>query len=162
MTKKQKEKIFKISLIFNDAFMRELGLDIDDNDHIFNLETDHALVINEKFLKYRDYEYPVLNANEIDFNLLENHKLCETLANAWLHDHVNNDILSLDQCIIPGSSRGTFVMSYIKNGKIESVKSDAFLNESVRVFNLICKITRRTHLYDFEEMDIIIEKKDKK
>jgi len=164
MTKKQKEKIFRTTLIFNDAFMRETGLDIDDNDHVFNLETDHALVINEKFLKYRDYEYPVLNANEIDFNLLENPKLCETLANAWLHDHIHNDILSLDQCIIPGSTKGVFAMSYIKNGKTECIKSDPFMNESVRVFNLICKITKRTHLYDFNDMDIIIErdKKDKK
>ena len=58
-------------------------------------------------------------------------------------------------------SKGTFVLSYLKNGKIENIKSDAFVNESVRVFNLICKITKRTHLYDFESMDIIIEK-DKK
>ena len=162
MTKKQKEKIFRTTLIFNDAFMRETGLDIDDYDHVYNLETDCALVINEKFLKYRDYEYPVLNANEIDFNLLENPKLCETLANAWLHDNISNDILSLDQCIIPGSTRGVFVLSYIKDGRTESIKSDPFLNEAVRVFNLICKITKRTHLYDFNSMDIVIEKKDKK
>lgn len=162
MAKKKKIDLFKLSLIFNDAFMRETGLDIDDNDHIYNMETDSALVINEKFIKYRDYEYPVLNANEIDFNLLENPKLCETLANMWLHDHINNDILSLDQCAIPGSAKGTFVLSYLKNGRIENIKSDAFVNESVRVFNLLCKITKRTHLYDFESMDVVIEKKDKK
>lgn len=161
MAKKKKNDLFKIALIFNDAFMRETGLDIDDNDHVYNMETDSALVIKDKFLKYRDYEYPVLNGNEIDFNLLENPKLCETLANMWLHDNINNDILSLDQCAIPGSRKGAFVLSYLKNGKIENIKSDAFLNESVRVFNLICKITKRTHLYDFESMDIIIEK-DKK
>lgn len=161
MTKKERERIFKTSLIFNDAFMRETGLDIDDNDHIYNMETDSALVIGEKFLKYRDYEFPVTNANEIDFDLLANPKLCESLANMWLHDHINNDILSLDQCSIPGSAKGSFVLSYLKNGKVENIKSDAFVNESVRVFNLICKITRRTHLYDFETMDIVIEK-DKK
>ena len=161
MAKKKKNDLFRLTLIFNDAFMRETGLDIDDNDHVYNMETDSALTIREKFLKYRDYEYPVLNANEIDFNLLENPKLCETLANMWLHDHISNDILSLDQCLIPGSSKGTFVMSYIKNGKTENIKSDPFVNESVRVFNLICKITKRTHLYDFESMDVVIEK-DKK
>ena len=161
MTKKKKNELFKLMLIFNDAFMRETGLDIDDNDHVWNMETDSALVINEKFLKYRDYEFPVLNGNEIDFNLLENPKLCESIANMWLHDNINNEILSLDQCIIPGSSKGTFVLSYIKNGKTEHIKSDPFLNESVRVFNLICKITKRTHLYDFDVMDVVIEK-DKK
>lgn len=161
MAKKKKDNLFKTMLIFNDAFMREVGLDIDDNDHVFNMETDSALVINEKFLKYRDYEYPVLNANEIDFDLLGNPKLCETLINMWLHDHINNDILSLDQCIIPGSIKGTFVLSYIKNGKTEQLKSDPFINESVRVFNLLCKITKRTHLYDFNSMDVVIER-DKK
>lgn len=161
MARKKKNDLFRTMLIFNDAFMRETGLDIDDNDHVYNMETDSALVIRDKFLKYREYEYPVLNGNEIDFNLLENSKLCESLANMWLHDHINNEILSLDQCIIPGSSKGTFVLSYIKNGRVENIKSDAFLNESVRVFNLLCKITKRTHLYDFESMDVIIEK-DKK
>ena len=161
MAKKKKIDLFKTMLIFNDAFMREIGLDIDDNDHVFNMETDSALVINDKFLKYRDYEYPVLNANEIDFDLLGNPKLCETLINMWLHDHVNNDILSLDQCSIPGSTKGAFVMSYIKDGKTEHLKSDPFINESVRVFNLLCKITKRTHLYDFSSMDVVIER-DKK
>ena len=161
MTKKERDNLLRTTLIFNDAFMRETGLDIDDNDHIYNMETDSALVINGKFLKYRDYEFPVLNGNEIDMNLLENPKLCETLANMWLHDNIKNDILSLDQCAIPGSAKGAFVMSYIKNGKTENIKSDPFINESVRVFNLICKITKRTHLYDFDSMDVVIEK-DKK
>ena len=161
MARKKKNDVFKISLIFNDAFMREMGLDVDDYDHIYNMETESVLTIKDKYLKYRDYEYPVLNANEIDFNLLENPKLCEMLMNMWLHDNINNEIVSLDQCIIPGSSKGTFVVSYVKNGKTEHIKSDAFLNESVRIFNLLCKITQRTHLYDFASMDIIIEK-DKK
>ena len=76
-------------------------------------------------------------------------------------DNINNEILSLDQCLIPGSSKGTFVLSYIKNGKTEYIKSDSFVNESVRVFNLICKITKRSHLYDFKSMDIVIEREKK-
>ena len=66
--------------------------------------------------------------------------------------------------VIKQGAKGVFAMSYIKNGKTECIKSDPFMNESVRVFNLICKITKRTHLYDFNDMDIIIErdKKDKK
>lgn len=161
MARKKKNDVFRTMLNFNDAFMRETGLDIDDNDHVYNIDTDHALAINEKFLKYRDYEYPVLEANEIDFNLLENPKLCESIANMWFHDNIKNEIISLDQCIIPGSTKGTFALSYLKNGRTENIKSDPFVNESVRVFNLICKIVRRTHLYDFDSMDIVIEK-DKK
>ena len=53
MARKKKNDLFKIALIFNDAFMRETGLDIDDNDHVYNMETDSALVIRDKFIKYR-------------------------------------------------------------------------------------------------------------
>lgn len=156
---KKEEQLFKTMLIFNDAFMRETGLDIDDNDHVYSMETESVIAVNGKFLRYRDYEYPVNRADEIDFNLIENPKLCEQIANAWLHNHINNQILSLDQCSIPGSSKGMFVMSYVKEGRTENIKSDPFTNESVRVFNLLCKILKRTHLYDFESMDIPIERK---
>ena len=162
MTKKKQKEMFRLKLIFNDAFMRETGLDIDDNDHIYDMEKQSILQIKEKYLKYCDYEFPVLNHDEIDFNLIENPKLCETLALIWLTDHINNEIVSLDQCLIPGSSKGYFVMSYLKDGKVENMRSDAFLNESVRVFNLICKILKRDHLYDFNSMDVEIERKDKK
>ena len=50
-------------------------------------------------------------------------------------------------------------MNYEKDGKVLSIKSSPFKNESVRVFNLICKINKTEHLYDFDEMDIVIEKK---
>lgn len=162
MTKKEMN-LFKLKLIFNDAFMRETGLDIDDNDHVYNIDTDSALQIKEKFLKYCDYEYPLLRYNEIDFNLLENPKLCETLGLMWLKDHIENKIISLDQCGIQGSHKGHFVMSYLKDdGRVENISSDAFENESVRVFNLICKILNREHLYDFKAMDVKIEKKSRK
>lgn len=162
ISKKKKQEEFRLMLMFNDIFMRETGLDIDDRDYVFDIDKDTAIVIGDKYLKYRDYEYPVLGPNEIDFNLLENPKLCETIANVWLHDHISNTILSIDQCVFPGSDRGEFVMSYIKNDRVENIKSDPFINESVRVFNLICKITKREHLYDFKMFDIVIERNNKK
>lgn len=163
MTKKQKEieerkKLFKLKLIFNDAFMRETGLDIDDNDHVYDMERQTVLQIKERYIKYCDYEFPVLNHDEIDLNLIENPKLCETLALMWITNHINNEIVSLDQSNIQGSSKGYFILSYVKNGRTEQIKSDPFVNESVRVFNLICKILKREHLYDFNSMDVVIEK----
>lgn len=155
---KKKQNLFKLKLIFNDAFMRETGLDIDQNDHVYCMEKETVLQIKGKFIKYCDYEYPVLQHDEIDLNLIENPRLCESLALMWIADHISNEIVSLDQANILGSNRGYFIFSYLKNGKVESIKSDPFINESVRVFNLICKILKRTHLYDFASMDVVINK----
>lgn len=157
---KKKINLLKLKLIFNDAFMRETGLDIDDNDHIYDMEKEEVLQIKERFIKYCDYEFPILNHNEIDLNLIENARLTETLALKYFTDHINNKIVSLDQSLIPGSSdKGYFIMNYEKDGKVLSIRSDPFKNESVRVFNLICKINKTEHLYDFNEMDVVIEKK---
>lgn len=156
---RKKVNLFKIKLAFNDVFMRETGLDIDDNDHVYDMDRQEVLQIKEKFIKYCDYEFPVLNHNEIDLNLIENPRLTEILAFKWLTDHIANEIVSLDQTIITGSNKGHFVMSYVKNGRTESIKSEAFINESVRIFNLITKINKTEHLYNFNQWDISIERK---
>ena len=156
---KKKIDLFKIKLTFNDAFMRETGLDIDDNDHIYDMDKQEVLQIKEKFIKYCEYEYPVLNHNEIDLNLIENPRLTEMLAFKWLTDHIANEIVSLDQTIITGSNKGRFVMSYVKNGQTTNMKSEAFVNESVRILNLLTKINKTEHLYNFDQWDITIERK---
>jgi len=153
MTKKEKE-FFNIKLAFNDAFMRETGLDIDDNDHIYDMEEQSIIQIKEKFIKYCDYEYPVLEHNEIDFNLIENPRLTEILAFRYLKNHIANEIVAMDQSPIPGSDKGHFVMSYIKGDKTLQMQSKAFTNESLRILNLICKINKTEHLYDFNAWDV--------
>lgn len=164
MARKKKINLLDLKIRFNDIFMREAGLDYDDNNHVYNIETDNALVIKEKFLKYGEFEYPVLNHNEIDFNLLENPKLCESLFMMWATEHLTNTVVGLQQCAIPGSNKGYFVMSFVRDGMTVDIKSEPFINESVRIFNLLCKILHREHLYtrDLETLDIKIERKDKK
>lgn len=166
MARKKKVNLLELKMRFNDIFMREAGLDYDpkNNNHVYTIEPFSFLAINEKFLKYGEFEYPVLNHNEIDFNLLENPKLCESLFMMWATDHINNEIVGMQQCIIPGSEKGYFVMSFVKEGRTTDIKSEAFINESVRIFNLLCKILHREHLYerDLKNLDIKIERKDKK
>lgn len=164
MARKKKVNLLGLKMRFNDIFMREAGLDYNYNNHVYNIETDSVLVINEKYLKYGEFEYPVLDYNEIDFDLLGNPKLCESLFMMWATDHINNEIIGMQQCIIPGSEKGYFVMSFVKEGRTTDIRSEAFINESVRIFNLLCKILHSEHLYkrDLENLDIKIERKDKK
>jgi hypothetical protein len=159
-----REKALDLKIGFNDYCMRELGLDIDENDHIYDIESEAILQIKEKFIKYSEDLVPYLNFNEIDLNLIENFRLMETLAQVYLRRYADNNgmnIVGFSQSKIRGSRKGLFVVSHSVDGEIKEITSDAYENESVRVFNLICKLNHRSHLYDFDKFDIIIEK-DKK
>ena len=82
---KKKIDYFDLKVRFNDVMMRELGIDIveDDDrylDYLYDIDTGNILQIKEKFIKYCDYEYPVIKFNEIEMNLIENPRLTETLC----------------------------------------------------------------------------------
>ena len=81
---KKKIDYFDLKVRFNDVMMRELGIGIvEDDDHyldyLYDIDTGNILQIKEKFIKYCDYEYPVIKFNEIEMNLIENPRLTETL-----------------------------------------------------------------------------------
>lgn len=161
MTKRELH-LLNLKMGFNDIAMRELGLDITDDDYIYDMDTETIIQINEKFIKYSDLVDPILKFNEIDLNLIENPKLMENLVLKYLTDHINNKIVSLSQSLIAGSNKGYFEMAYLKNNEVMKMKSDPYKNESVRILNLICKINKTVHLYDFNKYDIVIDKKGSK
>lgn len=163
-TKKSKQNLFELKLRFNDIMMQELGLDITDDDYVYDIESESILQISEKYIKYFEFENPIPRHNEIELNLLENPRLSETLVIPYLSKYceAKNIIFhSVSQNPIEGSKKGQFVLSYMTGGLVKDFKSDEFVNESVRIFNLICKINKTTHFYDFEKFDIEI-KKDKR
>ena len=49
------------------------------------------------------------------------------------------------------------LIKYIENGKTKEIRSDDFMNECLRMFNLITKLNHTSHLYDFEIFDIMEE-----
>ena len=139
-----------------------IGLDTTDDDYLYNVDTESILQIKEKFIKYIDDKYFILKQNEIEFNVIENPRLMELLSLPFFNDLCKRSgviFQSINQCPISGTDKGIFVLTYIKNGKVEDFKSDAFINESVRIFNLICKTNRTCNLYKFDEFDIKIERK---
>lgn len=159
---KKKVNLFDLKVRFNDVVMRELGLDTTEEDYLYNVDTESILQIKEKYIKYIEDEYFVLKSNEIEFNVIENPRLMELLSIPFFNNLCERSgviFQSINQCPISGTDKGIFVLSYIKDGKITDFKSDAFVNESVRIFNLICKTNRTCNLYKFDEFDIKIERK---
>ena len=160
MTKKE-QKFFDLKLRFNDVVMRELGLDITDEGYLYNIDTESILQIKEKFIKYTEDEYCIFRHNEIEMNLLENPRLTETISLPYINDFCNRKgiiLQSVSQSLIEGTNKGCFILSYIFEGKIKEFKSDNFINESLRIFNLICKINKTENMYRFNEFDVEIPK----
>ena len=107
---------------------------------------------------YEDYEYPILKSDEIEFNVIENARLMETISIPFFNRYFNrfgSAFHSMSQTRINGSNKGIFVVYYIDStGQAREIASNAFKNESVRIFNLICKLNDMEHLYKFNEFDI--------
>ena len=148
-------------LNFNDIVMRELNFDVDENDHLVDMNSETILTLKDKFIKYSEEEYPVIGFNEIELNLLENSRLMETIFGLWVKQRAESkglSIASMYHSAIRGSDRGFFVVTYLQpDGEISEVRSDIYLNESVRIFDLICKLRHTSHLYDMNMFDIPIK-----
>ena len=167
---RKKKNLFDLKVRFNDIVMRELGLDIteDDNNYLYNIDGDFILQIKGKFIKYFYEDYIILKHNEMEFNVLENPRLMEMIILPFISnycDRKNVTFQSMSQVPTNENDKGRFIVSYIEmNDKgeriIHDISSDAYINESVRIFNLICKINKTTNLYNFNEFDDIkIERK---
>lgn len=141
------EITFDLSDEFNLKVMREFGLDVSAEGYIYWMDTEEIIQLKDKYIKYCEEDNPILAHNEIEMNLLSNARLMETLAYSYLKRRINNEIVAISQDVIRGSNRGHFVLSYMKDGQVMKLSSDPFINDSVRVFNLITKINHTEHLY---------------
>lgn len=160
----KKVDMTEIKINFNDIVMREFGLDVDDEDHVYDMDTESVYQIKGKYLKYSEDVYPVIGAHEIDMNLIENPRLMEILFGTWIvkwAQRKNVEVTSFSHVQMRGSNKGYFVMTYVKDNEKFDFKSDVFLNESLRIFNLVTKLNHRDHMYDVSQFDIEIERKDK-
>jgi len=163
--KKRELAFYELKIAFNDIALRELGLSVDDEDHVCDDESETILTIKDSYLKYSDEEYPIINHGEIELNLLENPHLMEILFGVWVKRRAESKglkIVSFYQSSIRGTDRAQFIVNYEQpDSSISESKSDLFVNESVRILNLICKLNHTDHLYDFKTFDIDLKKNKK-
>lgn len=155
------EKLQPYKIRFNEICMREYGLDItEDDDYVYDIDTESILSFKERFIKYCDEYNPYLKPNEIEFNLLENSRMMEAIFAGFLMKYAmrhGQEIVSMHQSNIQGTDKGIFCYSYCNAGKTIEVTSDKFVFESVRVLNLLCKMNKSSHMYNFEEFDEILK-----
>ena len=159
MTKKKELITYEIKSAFNDYCMRELKLDVTEDDKVFYIDTNEIIKYNDKFLKYPENEYANIRPDEIEFNLLKNTRIMESLLSRFLdeYQHRNGiEITSILQSPNAGGD-GYCALTYLQNGKTLEYRSDNFKNESLRMFNLVTKLNNTSHLYDFKFFDIVEE-----
>lgn len=159
-----KSESFDLRSNFNDVCMREMHLDIDDYNHVVDVDTESILQIKEKFIYYPEYEYTIIPSNDIELNLLENSRLMETLFTLYLSKYFKRKnmqitVEAISQDMIPGSEKGVTTISYLDTDHIvKQIISDKYVNESVRMLSLICNFNKTSHLYDLDNFDVVIEK----
>ena len=142
-----------LKIRFNDAMMRELGLDITENDYVYDMDTESILQIKGKFIKYCDYEYPILKYNEeIELNLIENPRQKHLQKIGWnpedkqskpiicyltYKDSDGHDIYPSEGAILEVSARQTpHDMQYIAN-KFDIVAAKVDFEMNMFICNLV-------------------------
>lgn len=146
---------------FNDICMREFLFDVDEHGHLYDMVTYEIFVYKDKFLKYCDEEDKIVRSNEIELNLLENSRLLNVLFGTFINNYAERhqvDINSFYQSTSIHGERGYMACSYVgKDNIIKEIRSNNYLNESVRILNLLCKINKSEMRYDFDAFDILTE-----
>lgn len=154
---KRRENLTSLKIDFNDICMRELGLDItEDDDLIYEVDTNEVLQYKERFMQYSEEYMPVLKPDKMEFNLLENCRLFDILFIRYLDNYAKNrnwQISAIYNTNIPSSIKGYAAFTIVDNGKSKEYRSDAYVNESIRLANLLAKLNGSDHLYDFNRFD---------
>ena len=163
MGRRVEKKVITPELVeyFNDICMREFKFDIDENGHLYDMFNYEIFIYKDKFLKYCDEEDKIVRSNEIELNLLENSRLLTILFGGYINRYSELHQLYINSFYQSTSVHGEVgyaACSYVgKDNIIKEIRSDEFLNESVRIFNLLCKINNTQSMYDFERFDILTE-----
>lgn len=158
--KKKKEITIDMQIHFNDIAMREMHLDYDEDTlRVYDEDTESLLMYGDKFIKYREDESLILRSDELELNLIKNVRIMDTLANNYIMKYAMRNNIDVNGVFQVGNrgTKGYALFTYIENGVTKEYKSDIFINESVRMLNLITKLNKSSHLYNFEELDIVEE-----
>lgn len=157
--------------IFNDVCLREMGLDLTKEDLVYDIESNTVLQFDGLYLKYCPSKYTIINQSiETRFNLIENPKLMTMLASMYCTNVINKrgyKVLGLNQYITNQQNYSGYVALAVEprsvvtyNGQIagyirmQDIRSDVFINESVRLLSLVCKVNGTGDMYDLSALDV--------
>lgn len=158
--------------IFNDVCLREMGLDITNEGLVYDTESNTIMQFDGLFLKYCPSKYTIINQSlEVRFTLIENPKLMSMLASWYCTKELTKKgykVLGLNQYIVNPQKYLGYVTLAIEpnspamkyNGQIaayisvKDIASDSYVNESVRLLSLICKVNGTSEMYDLSALDV--------
>ena len=157
------ERAISLRMAFNDIAIRELDLEVDENSNrIYEVGdgTINLLQYNDRFLKYYEGPNTIVRQNEMELNLLDNNRLMQILFGRFIvkYSAIHNlEVLSyyLTNNNTMANNPGQFVCTVEVAKKCTNIESDYFVNESVRILNLICKLNGTDNRYNFKELDMI-------
>lgn len=148
----------ELRIRFNDICMRELNLDVTEDNQIFDIKTQSILEYKDGVtLVYYEQENQYLRPNQYAMNLLENPRLLNILTGIFLESYskqYNVYFTSLYTTNVT-SITGYAACTKLENGVNKEIRSAIFMNESVRLLHLICTLKHTTNLYNFNMFDVM-------
>ena len=127
------------SLEFGDLTLRELGLEIDQNNYIVDQDTGNLLMFKDKKIKYNTDMVFRLNKDEISYDPLNNSRLMNHLFSYYASKLADEDSVYIGSYFnIPIKESDKSIMKVKTDTNI--IKSEPYFNESVRIMDVICKI----------------------
>lgn len=127
------------SLEFGDLTLRELGLEINQDNHIVDQDTGHLLTFKDKKIKYNTGIIFRLNKDEISYDPLNNPKLMNHLFAYYTNKLADEESVYIGSYFnIPVNNSDKFVMKVKTDDSF--IKSEPYFSESVRIMDIVCKL----------------------
>lgn len=136
---------------FGDLTLREIGLDVNEDNHIVDEETGMPILMKGKFLKYNHGPAKRVTRDEINYDPLNNSKLMNMLFGYYSDKLESEGSRGIDMCASAITPNGKQVLK-VKTGD-DSIQSNPYYNESVRLMDVICKLNdsgEDVSKYDFK------------
>lgn len=128
----------KNNIEFGDLTLKEIGLDVDEDNHIVDEESGMPILMKGKFLKYNYGPVKRTTKEEINYDPLANPKLMNLLLGYYSSKLESEGSRGVDICSSTIGPEDKQILK-IKTGN-DTIESAAYYNESVRIMDVICQI----------------------
>ena len=123
---------------FADLTLKEIGLDVDEDNHIVDEETGMPITAKGKFLKFNCGAANRTTRDEINYDPLNNPKLMNFLFGYYSSKLEAEGSRGVDICYTTSGPEDKQILN-VKTGD-DSLESNPYYNESVRIMDVICKL----------------------
>lgn len=123
---------------FADLTLKEIGLDVDEDNHIIDEETGMPITAKGKFLKFNCGAVSRTTRDEINYDPLNNPKLMNFLFGYYSSKLEAEGSRGVDICYTTNGPEDKQILN-IKTGD-DALESEPYYNESVRIMDVICKL----------------------